>query len=121
MTTTTRHDRETARRHGRWLRARRADGGMALKAGLVLPLAAGLLLVGQAWLLAGIVDAVAVRGAMLADLDARIAGLAGLILARAMLSALGERAAARGEADRVASATFFTGQPKLISMMAAPR
>ena len=28
MTTTTRHDRETARRHGRWLRARRADGGM---------------------------------------------------------------------------------------------
>ena len=81
MTTTSRHDRETARRHGQWLRAHRADGGTALKVGLVLPLAAGLLLVGQAWLLAGIVDAVAVRGATPAELGVRIAGLAGLILA----------------------------------------
>ena len=96
MTTTSRHDRATSRRHGQWLRARRGDGGTALKAGLVLPLASGLLLVGQAWLLAGIVDAVAVRGATLAVLHAQLAGLAGLILARALLSALGERAAARG-------------------------
>ena len=96
MTTTSRHDRATSRRHGQWLQARRGDGGAALKAGLVLPLASGLLLVGQAWLLAGIVDAVAVRGATLAVLHAQLAGLAGLILARALLSALGERAAARG-------------------------
>ena len=96
MKTTTRHDRETARRHRQWLRARRIDGGAALKAGLVLPLASGLLLVGQAWLLAGIVDAVAVSGATPAALIAPIAGLAGLVLARALLSALGERAAARG-------------------------
>lgn len=96
MTTTSRHDRETARRQGQWLRARRADGGVALKAGLILPLASSLLLVGQAWLLADIVDAVAVHGATLATLHARIASLVGLIVARAVLSALGERAAARG-------------------------
>lgn len=96
MTTTSTQDRETARHNARWLRARRADGGMALRAGILLPLASGMLIVGQAWLLAGIVDAVAVSGATVDALYRQIACLFGLMVARAALSALGEQAAARG-------------------------
>ena len=86
---------QATRDHARWLaaQARRVRAPLAVAAGS--PLAGGILLVAQAWLLARVLDAAIVQGALRAQLAPAIGAIAALILARAVLAWLGERAGAR--------------------------
>ena len=88
------------RAQARWLGglARRARVPLALAAGA--PLVSGVLLVVQAWLLAHVLDAAIVRGAPRVELIGSLAAIAGLILARACLAWLAERAGAQA-AERI--------------------
>ncbi|WP_062228245.1 thiol reductant ABC exporter subunit CydD [Aureimonas frigidaquae] len=81
------------REHGRWLRRLSRGGGFALRLATVLPVLSGLLLIPQAWLLAGIVDAVLREPTDPAALAAPIAGVFALFAARAGLALIGEHAA----------------------------
>ena len=82
------------REQSRWMmtRTRLARVPLALAAGA--PLVSGVLLVWQAWLLAGVLDRAIVGGASRAELAPAIAGIVLLVLARACLAWLGERAGA---------------------------
>ncbi|SAI23475.1 ABC transporter ATP-binding protein [Bordetella ansorpii] len=84
----------------RWLGglARTARVPLALAAGA--PLLGGVLLVAQAWLLARVLDAAIARGAPRAELIGSLAAIAALILARAGLAWLAERAGAQA-AERI--------------------
>ncbi|WP_144630414.1 thiol reductant ABC exporter subunit CydD [Bordetella genomosp. 13] len=84
----------------RWLGglARAARVPLALAAGA--PLLGGVLLVVQAWLLARVLDAAIVRGVPRAELVGSLAAIAALILLRAGLAWLAERAGAQA-AERI--------------------
>ncbi|WP_269320905.1 ABC transporter transmembrane domain-containing protein, partial [Bordetella petrii] len=86
---------QATREQGRWLaaQARRVRAPLAVAAGS--PLLGGILLVAQAWLLARVLDAAIAQGALRAQLAPAIGAIAALILARAALAWLGERAGAR--------------------------
>lgn len=98
------------------LRSLERYGGPALRVAMAAPLVAGLLLIGQAWLLARVVGE-AVDGTLTDALPA-IAGIAALLVIRAGLAALGEHAGARAaEAIKLRlRAMLFAGQ-----LRAAPR
>ena len=73
-----------------------ASGGIARPpaAGGAAPLAGGVLLVIQAWLLASVLDAAIARQAPRSDLLGGILGIAALMLVRACIAWAGERAGA---------------------------
>lgn len=77
---------------GRALGRLRGQGGTALWVSLLAPLAGGLLLVWQAWVLAGLLGGAIERGEPAAALLPGVALVAALLLARAALGALGEQA-----------------------------
>jgi len=89
-----------AREHTRWLTglARQARVPLVLAAGA--PLAGGVLLVAQAWLLARVLDAAIVNGTPRGALIGSLAAIALLILLRAGLAWLAEHAGARA-AERI--------------------
>ena len=68
--------------------------GAAAPAGRAAPLAGGVLLVIQAWLLASVLDAAIARQAPRSDLLGGILGIAALMLVRACIAWAGERAGA---------------------------
>ncbi|KQT84046.1 thiol reductant ABC exporter subunit CydD [Aurantimonas sp. Leaf443] len=84
----------------RWLGTLRRDGGWPLSLALALPLLSGLVLLGQAALLAALLHAAIADGRPLEALVPDLALLAALLGLRALLSYLGERAAVAG-AERV--------------------
>ncbi|MFJ1299826.1 thiol reductant ABC exporter subunit CydD [Pseudomonadota bacterium AL_CKDN230030165-1A_HGKHYDSX7] len=88
------------REQSRWMmtRTRLARVPLALAAGA--PLVSGILLVWQAWLLAGVLDRAIVGGASRAELTPAITGIVLLVLVRACLAWLGERAGAHA-AERI--------------------
>lgn len=77
------------------LRLLQRQGGTALRLAILAPLLSGLLLVGQAWLLAEVVGRGVGGETPVTNLLPAIAGVAALLLARAALGALGEQAGAR--------------------------
>lgn len=72
----------------------RRQGGTALGVAIVLPLVAGLALVGQAFILSRILGAAVSEGRSLATLAPEIAAFAALLLLRSVLVFLGDCAAA---------------------------
>lgn len=88
------------REQSRWLSglARQARGSLGLA--VAAPLLAGALLVLQAWLLASVLDDAIVQGAGRDALLPGFAAIAGLILVRALLTWIGERAGVRA-AERI--------------------
>ncbi|CAM4333521.1 thiol reductant ABC exporter subunit CydD [Kerstersia similis] len=88
------------REQSRWLSglARQARGALGLA--VAAPLLAGALLVFQAWLLASVLDKAIVQGAGRDALLPGIAAIAALIVVRAILTWVGERAGIRA-AERI--------------------
>ncbi|MCP1677992.1 thiol reductant ABC exporter subunit CydD [Kerstersia gyiorum] len=88
------------REQSRWLSglARQARGALGLA--VAAPLLAGALLVFQAWLLASVLDKAIVQGAGREALLPGIAAIAALIVVRAILTWVGERAGIRA-AERI--------------------
>ncbi len=84
--------RDRARAEARWMMALRRFGGLPLLLAIAAPLAAGLLLIGQAALLASVLDRAVVDGAAAGALTLPIAAIAGLLLIRSMVSYAAERA-----------------------------
>ncbi|OLP60451.1 thiol reductant ABC exporter subunit CydD [Xaviernesmea oryzae] len=87
------------------------SGGFALKATILLPLMAGLLLVIQARLLAGLLDQAIAQDIPPAALLTSVLGLGGLILTRAALGLAGEHAGVFA-AERIKAAlraSLFSG------------
>lgn len=80
---------------GRWLDGLARQNRARLMAIIALPLAAGLLLLGQAWVLATILHRAIVEGAALASLWPSVAGLATILLVRLALGATGDALATR--------------------------
>jgi ATP-binding cassette subfamily C protein CydD len=83
---------QTARETGRSLSGLRRWSGPFLALAVVAPLLGGMLLLLQAWTLASIVGPVIEGGAAIETLTPAIVLIAGLLLVRAGLSALGDRA-----------------------------
>ena len=83
------------REHTRWLAAQARVVRAPLALAAAAPLLGGALLLVQAWLLAHVLDAAIAGHAPRAELAPAIGAIAGLILARAGLAWLGERAGAR--------------------------
>ncbi len=81
-----------------WLRARQAPARPWLLASVVLGWASVAVLALQAWLLAQIIDALALRDRPFAEQHLRLAWLLALIPARALLVWAGEQAAEQGAA-----------------------
>ncbi|MBO9353366.1 thiol reductant ABC exporter subunit CydD [Bordetella petrii] len=84
-----------ARQHARWLAAQARGVRAPLAVAAAAPLLGGALLVAQAWLLAWALDAAIAGRAARAELAPAIGAIAVLILVRAGLAWLGERAGAR--------------------------
>jgi len=82
------------REQSRWMMTRARLARVPLGLAAAAPLVSGVLLVWQAWLLAGVLDRAIVGGAARADLAPAIIGIVLLVLARACLAWLGERAGA---------------------------
>ncbi|MFJ0640378.1 thiol reductant ABC exporter subunit CydD, partial [Bordetella bronchiseptica] len=80
------------REHSRWLAMRARAARVPLAVAGAAPLIGGVLLVIQAWLLARVLDQAIVQGAARAELATSIVAIAALLLARAALAWLGERA-----------------------------
>lgn len=74
--------------------ALRRHGGPALSLAILCPLLGGALLLAQAWLLAGLLQAAIVEGAEPGSLLPRLGGIAGLLALRALLGAVAEGAGA---------------------------
>nr|WP_255592790.1 thiol reductant ABC exporter subunit CydD [Bordetella sp. BOR01] len=83
------------REHSRWLAAQARIVRVPLALAAAAPLVSGALLLVQAWLLAWVLDAAIAARAPRADLVPAIGAIAALILVRAALAWLGERAGAR--------------------------
>ena len=83
------------RQHSRWLAAQARIVRVPLALAAAAPLLGGALLLAQAWLLAWVLDAAIVARAPRADLAPAITAIAVLVLVRAALAWLGERAGAR--------------------------
>ena len=83
---------DTDRQNGKALSAMRRHGGKWLMVAIAAPLLAGALLVWQAWLLAGVIGQAIESGAPAARLGPSIGLILILLLARAALGAIGERA-----------------------------
>jgi len=88
-------DRARTRAHMRWLSGHVRVARRALLWATALPLVAGVALVVQAWLLAGVIDRVVTHGAQLADEWQSVAAVAGLWALRTGLNWAGERAGTR--------------------------
>ncbi|KDB75674.1 ATP-binding/permease protein CydD family protein, partial [Bordetella bronchiseptica CA90 BB1334] len=88
------------REHSRWLAMRARAARVPLAVAGAAPLIGGVLLVIQAWLLARVLDQAIVQGAARAELATSIVAIAALMLARAALAWLGERAGAAA-AERI--------------------
>lgn len=86
------HDRNQTR----WMMGLRRHGGRALPLSIVAQLAAGLLLLPQAWLLARVIDDAVTHGLSRSALTVPIAIIAGLIAVRAALTFLAETMAVAG-------------------------
>lgn len=69
-----------------WLKSRKAACGPFLLLSVALGLLAGLLLIGQAWLLASMLSAVVMQGETISAVGAEITALLGLIIARAAVA-----------------------------------
>jgi ATP-binding cassette subfamily C protein CydD len=80
---------------GRWLDGLARQNRARLMVIIALPLAAGLLLLGQAWVLATILHRAIVEGAALASLWPSVAVLATILLVRLALGATGDALATR--------------------------
>ena len=80
----------------RWLDARRHLAGPWLRLASGCAGAGGVLVILEAWLLAGMIDAIGFRGAVLADIAPRLVLLPAVIALRVLLAWAAERAAARG-------------------------
>lgn len=88
------------REHSRWLAMRARAARVPLAVAGAAPLIGGVLLVIQAWLLARVLDQAIVQGAARAELATSIVAISALMLARAALAWLGERAGAAA-AERI--------------------
>src|SRR5690242_15753406 len=77
----------------RWLATLRRDGGPATTAAIALPLLAGALLIPQALLLAGILDAAILGGQPLGALTGSLVALGAIYVLRALLGFAGDLAA----------------------------
>ncbi|AOB28596.1 thiol reductant ABC exporter subunit CydD [Bordetella bronchiseptica] len=88
------------REHSRWMAMRARAARVPLAVAAAAPLVGGVLLVIQAWLLARVLDQAIVQGAPRAELATPIVAIAALMLARAALAWLGERAGAAA-AERI--------------------
>jgi len=82
----------------RWLEAQRHLAGGYVLAAVGLGLLNGWLLIGQAWLLARIVDAVMFRQSQLGELEPSLWPMLAVFLLRAWLARLAEQSAFRGAA-----------------------
>ncbi|MEZ0213744.1 MAG: thiol reductant ABC exporter subunit CydD [Xanthobacteraceae bacterium] len=78
------------RAQARWMMGLRRHGGGALTAAVLLPLAGGLALVAQAYVLAGLLHRAIAEGAAPGELAGPVAAFAGLLLARILLGLGGE-------------------------------
>lgn len=74
-----------------WLKSRKAACGPFLLLSVALGLLAGLLLIGQAWLLARMLSAVVMQGETIQALGAEMVALLALIIARAIVAWARER------------------------------
>ena len=85
-------DRDTDRKNGKTLSALRRHAGPALWIAIGAPLLGGALLVWQAWSLAAVLGRAIEEGAPLDTLAPGVALILGLLIVRAALGAIGERA-----------------------------
>lgn len=86
--------RKPPREQSRWLRGLAGAARLPLMLAGAAPLAAGALLVVQAWLLASVLDAAIARQAPRQELLGQILAIAALMLVRACITWAGERAGA---------------------------
>ncbi|HEX2527335.1 MAG TPA: thiol reductant ABC exporter subunit CydD [Geminicoccus sp.] len=105
---------DQARQHGRWMMGLRRHGGPGLLLATVLPVLAGVVLVGQAWLLADILGRAIVAGEGRTVLLPSVAVLACLFGLRVLLGLVAERAGTQA-AERIKVALRGTLFDRMLS------